>query len=531
MKNKKNIVMYIIIAVLAIALVIMGICLVIQKKKLNDQSAGTAGETTKTEDSENVDENDSDDGENKSADNEDTSDSDTSSDVPDNGSIYLAEISHDNSWEADGKTWATENIVVYNNSDESVSDWKIEITYKSAVDIDQIWGGEEQVTGEKVSVSPVDYNQEIAAGGSVNLGYNFYGDDLEVADYTLYINGEAYKGSVMKKVIDSSEALSSEEATTEKVSKSAVVEKGTPFDNHGKLSVKGTDIVDKNGDKYQLKGTSTHGITWFPDYVNKDAFETIRDDWGANLVRLAMYTDTGDSYGYCSGGDKEEILALLDEGVSAATELGMYVIVDWHILNDNNPNTHIDDAKEFFATVSKKYSKNENVIYEICNEPNGGTTWSDVKKYAETVIPVIRENDEDAIIIVGTPNWSQDVDEVAKDPITGYDNIMYAVHFYAATHKEDLRNKLVSAEEAGIPIFISEFSLCDASGSGSIDYDSSDAWFELIDKYNLSYASWSLCNKDETASLIKSSCTDTKNFTDSDLTETGVYVKSKISGK
>jgi endoglucanase len=244
-----------------------------------------------------------------------------------------------------------------------------------------------------------------------------------------------------------------------------------------------------------------------------------------------MYTDTGDSYGYCSGGDKEEILALLDEGVSAATELGMYVIVDWHILNDNNPNTHIDDAKEFFATVSKKYSKNENVIYEICNEPNGSTTWSDVKKYAETVIPVIRENDEDAIIIVGTPNWSQNVDEVAEDPITGYDNIMYAVHFYAATHKEDLRNKVVSAEEAGIPIFISEFSLCDASGSGSIDYDSSDAWFELIDKYNLSYASWSLCNKDETASLIKSSCTDTKNFTDSDLTETGVYVKSKISGK
>ena len=265
--------------------------------------------------------------------------------------------------------------------------------------------------------------------------------------------------------------------------------------------------------------------------MNKGAFQSIRDDWGANLIRIAMYTDTGDSNGYCSGGDKESIKKMVDTGVAAATELGMYVIVDWHILNDNNPNIHIDDAKEFFDDVSAKYASNHNVIYEICNEPNGGTSWADVKSYAETIIPVIRKNDKNAIIIVGTPTWSQDVDVVSEDPITGYDNIMYAVHFYAATHKDDLRNKVKSALANGLPVFVSEFSLCDASGNGGIDYDSSDAWFELINDNNLSYASWSLCNKNETSALLRSDSQATSSITAEDLSDTGKYVRDRILGK
>ena len=67
-----------------------------------------------------------------------------------------------------------------------------------------------------------------------------------------------------------------------------------------------------------------------------------------------------------------------------------------------------------------------------------GTTWADVKSYAEEVIPIIRKNTKDALIIVGTPTWSQDVDIAAEDPVTGYDNIMYAVHFYAATHTDNV---------------------------------------------------------------------------------------------
>lgn len=530
MKNKKTIVMGIIIGVLLIIIAVMGYVIAsgkkgdsVKKETLQETSAGTE--------------------EVKSADN--TGDTTESSEKQDDQSLdiagdFYAEIGHDTTWEADGKKCATESINIYNNTSASAKDWKLEITYKGTPAVDQIWGGEYKISGKTVSIKAVDYTQDIPAKGSINLGYNFSSDDLAVEKYVLYVNDTQYSGDGLKMVASAPEKTDSNETSGGgKNTESAAAEKKNntnvpgeiPFETHGKLSVKGTDIVDMNGDKYQLKGVSTHGITWFPDYVNKEAFETLRDDWGANLIRLAMYTDTGDSYGYCSGGDKDEILALVDKGVSAATELGMYVIVDWHILSDSDPNNHIDDAKEFFDKVSKKYAAQENVIYEICNEPNGGTQWSSVKSYAETIIPVIRANDKDALIIVGTPNWSQDVDIASQDPITGYDNIMYAVHFYAATHKDDLRNKVKTALDNGLPVFVSEFSLCDASGNGGIDYDSSDEWFELINENNLSYSSWSLCNKNETSALIKSDSTATGSFSDGDLSDTGKYVRDRIMGK
>lgn len=554
MKNKKTLIMGIIIGVLVVVIGVMGYMLIKGRTDGRDKDGQDSTQNISTDVTGKDLEHDTSD---KAADMTSAAkkgdDADGKNSEKKSVSFY-AEIGHDSTWEASGKTCATENINIYNKTSSVVSGWKLDVIYKGKPAIEDIWNGEKKINEYTVSITPADYNQDIPAGGSVNVGYNIASDDLTVVDYILYIDGKEYRGSENLSADTSGATSNSVDAepkdgkmdkveTTDKTDKTLDVtggvaesdtkktaEDGTPFDNHGQLSVKGTDIVDESGSKYQLKGVSTHGITWFPDYVNKDAFQSIRDDWDANLVRLAMYTDTGDSNGYCSGGDKDSIRGLVDAGVTAATELGMYVIIDWHILNDNNPNSHIDDAKEFFDDVSAKYSSNHNVIYEICNEPNGGTSWADIKSYAETIIPVIRKNDKNAIIIVGTPNWSQDVDIVSEDPITGYDNIMYAVHFYAATHKDDLRNKVKTAISNGLPVFVSEFSLCDASGNGGIDYDSSDEWFDLINDNNLSYASWSLCNKNETSALIKPDSTATSTITIDDLSDTGKYVRDKILG-
>ena len=554
MKNKKTLIMGIIIGVLVVVIGVMGYMLIKGRTDGRDKDGQDSTQNISTDVTDKDLEQDTLD---KAADMTSAAkkgdDADGKNSEKKSVSFY-AEIGHDSTWEASGKTCATENINIYNKTSSVVSGWKLDVIYKGKPAIEDIWNGEKKINEYTVSITPADYNQDIPAGGSVNVGYNIASDDLTVVDYILYIDGKEYRGSENLSADTSGATSNSVDAepkdgkmnkveTTDKTDKTLDVtggvaesdtkktaEDGTPFDNHGQLSVKGTDIVDESGSKYQLKGVSTHGITWFPDYVNKDAFQSIRDDWDANLVRLAMYTDTGDSNGYCSGGDKDSIRGLVDAGVTAATELGMYVIIDWHILNDNNPNSHIDDAKEFFDDVSAKYSSNHNVIYEICNEPNGGTSWSDIKSYAEIIIPVIRKNYKNDIIIVGTPNWSQDVDIVSEDPITGYDNIMYAVHFYAATHKDDLRNKVKTAISNGLPVFVSEFSLCDASGNGGIDYDSSDVWFDLINDNNLSYASWSLCNKNETSALIKPDSTATSTITIDDLSDTGKYVRDKILG-
>lgn len=305
----------------------------------------------------------------------------------------------------------------------------------------------------------------------------------------------------------------------------------TPVGKHGVLSVKQVDaykaptIVDEQENAVQLRAASTHGVHWFPEYVNKDSFQSLRDEWGLNTVRLAIYPREG---GYLQGNQ-----TLLDdkisEGVEAAKELGMYAIIDWHVLA-YNPNEDIEAAKTFFEKYAKQYKDYNNVIFEICNEPTGipwyNESGNDIYTYCKEVSKVIRDCGNNSIIICGTNDWSQRVDEVVAKPLKddGFENIMYSIHFYAGTHYDNIKNNVRSAISSGTPVFASEFGCCDASGNGGYDFINADDWMTILKENNISYACWSLCNKAESASYINSSCTKTSGWTTSDLTETGVWL-------
>ena len=105
----------------------------------------------------------------------------------------------------------------------------------------------------------------------------------------------------------------------------------------GALSVNNGKLVDKNGKSAMLRGISTHGLSWYPQYVKEDTFRFLRDTYGVNVIRLAMYT--AEYNGYCTGdaNNRQTLNNLITEGINHATNLGMYVIVDWHILSDSNP--------------------------------------------------------------------------------------------------------------------------------------------------------------------------------------------------
>lgn len=302
----------------------------------------------------------------------------------------------------------------------------------------------------------------------------------------------------------------------------------TPYAEHGALHVEGTRIVDAHGNAFQVKGVSTHGLAWFPQYVNSQAFTTWRD-WGANTVRLALYTQ--ESGGYCTvdSTGKQALLDTLYTGIAAATDAGMYVIVDWHILSDGNPQTNQADAEAFFSAVSARYAGQNNIIYEICNEPNGDTTWDDIRTYAEDVIPLIRANCPDAVISVGTPTWSQDVDKVVDSPLEDA-NVVYTLHFYAGTHKQNIRNKAQTALDAGLPLLVTEFGACDASGNGALDIDSANEWMSFLTENDIGYVCWNLSNKDEASALLASTSTAIGNFTEADLSEQGLWYKAVLSG-
>lgn len=307
--------------------------------------------------------------------------------------------------------------------------------------------------------------------------------------------------------------------------------KDTPYGKHGKLSVGKVDglsaptILDAHGMPFQLRGASTHGLQWFPQYVNKDAFQSLRDEWGINMVRLAAYPREN---GYLQGA-QAQMDSTIEQGIQAATDLGMYVIIDWHVLN-YNPNGDADQAESFFKTYAQKYKSYGNVIFEVCNEPTG-TPWydgsgNDIYSYCSRMAKAIRDAGSDAIILCGTNTWSQEVDAVASKPLSadGFDNIMYVLHFYAATHKDDLRAKLETALKSGTPVFVSEFGLCDASGNGAIDQASANAWMTMLARNNISYAAWALSNKAETAAFFKPSVTATSRWTGNDLTPSAVWL-------
>ena len=359
----------------------------------------------------------------------------------------------------------------------------------------------------------------------------------DAANETTATSSEAPSAAITETISESTtapeqtsvpETVEAQPAETEPPSSEALsVDASTPFGQHGALHVENGKLTDADGNTVQLYGMSTHGIAWFPQYINYDSLRTLRDDWNTNCIRLAMYTE--EYGGYCAGGDKEQLKQLVKDGVSYATELGMYVIVDWHILSDCDPNQNKDEAIAFFREMAEVFADSDNVLYEICNEPNGGTSWDSIKSYAEEVIPVIRAQKPDAVILVGTPTWSQEIDKAAASPLDD-SNVMYTLHFYAGTHKDDLRNRLETCVQNGLPVFVSEFGMCDASGNGANDFVSTTKWLDLLNKYQISFCCWNLANKDESSSVFKASSTALSDWTDDDFNESGRWIRDYFRG-
>ena len=297
--------------------------------------------------------------------------------------------------------------------------------------------------------------------------------------------------------------------------------------NSGVLRVIGGDLCDQNGESVMLRGVSSYGLPMAEGFINEPLFEELSREDGVNVFRLAMYTWGVGTVGYCTGGDQERLRQNIRDGVALAAKSDMYAIVDWHVLQDGDPNTYIDEASAFFSQMAEEFADCNNVLYEICNEPNG-VEWDDIKSYAEVIIPIIREKDPDSVIIVGTPNWSQRLDEAAADPLP-FDNILYTLHFYSATHKEELRAIAKTAREAKLPVFVTEYGVTASSGGFPRDLEEADRWIDFLEEENISYCMWSFSKVAEPCSAIRSSCLKYSGFTDEDYTETGLWLMDTLS--
>lgn len=280
------------------------------------------------------------------------------------------------------------------------------------------------------------------------------------------------------------------------------------------LRVEGTQLVVHQGTPVVLRGVSYGWHNWWPRFYNKESVAWFAEDWGVNVVRAAMgihYESTEHTY----NAEPEVAVEIISRVIDGAIEAGVYVIIDFH-----SHHLELDLAKTFFADMAAKYGSYPNVIYEIFNEPVD-QSWAEVKAYSEEVIGVIRAIDPDNIILVGSPHWTQDVHIVADDPILGASNIMYTLHYYAATHGDFLRERGDYALSKGVPLFISESAGMEATGDGPLDYDNWQTWRDWADARNISWITWSVADKDETTSFLLPQASSTGGWGENVLKESG----------
>lgn len=283
-------------------------------------------------------------------------------------------------------------------------------------------------------------------------------------------------------------------------------------DLHGFLGTDGNRIVDERGEAMQLKGMSLFWSQWSGQWWTPRAVSETKA-WGATVIRAAMGVEMG---GYLSNPDAE--MNRVRTIVDAAIDEGIYVIIDWHAHGQ-----YRDEAVWFFRTMAREYKDVPNVIFELWNEPIN-ESWGTVKGYAEAVTGAIRAEGAKHLVIVGSPSWSQRVDLAADDPV-GYEDVAYAIHFYAATHKDWLREKVRYALSKDVAIFATEWGTCDASGNGYIDLAESDAWLDFLDEHEIGWTNWSLHDKPESASALEPGSTQAQWR----LTRSGQYVRAQLA--
>ncbi|WP_422091689.1 cellulase family glycosylhydrolase [Tenacibaculum ovolyticum] len=298
----------------------------------------------------------------------------------------------------------------------------------------------------------------------------------------------------------------------------------TPVEKHGDLSVSGNKIVDKNNKTVSFAGNSFFwsNTGWGGEkYYKVNTISWLKNDWNTTIIRAAMGVE--DSGGYISNptANKNRIKTI----VNTAIAKGLYVVIDWHSHHAEN---HQQQAIDFFKEIAQLYGDKPNVIYEIYNEPLQVSWTNTIKPYAEAVISEIRKIDPDNLIVVGTPTWSQDVDVASNNPITSSINIAYALHFYAATHKESLQQKAKNALNNGIAIMVTEWGTVAANGNGSVDNTSTNKWMNFLSDNDITHLNWALNDKNEGASSLKPGTSINGNWNSSDLTASGTKVKNII---
>ena len=158
----------------------------------------------------------------------------------------FVKVTNSNSWESANGYSGQLDSTITNKTSGALKNWEIRMTVPDKTTLDSSWNGTFKLDGTTLSVKCVDYNAEVPANGNLKdigviVTVPSQADLKAICDSAvLYVDGKEYKGSSASSTTEATEAKE-ETKPKEKIEP----ESGTPVDNHGKLTLKGTDIVDK----------------------------------------------------------------------------------------------------------------------------------------------------------------------------------------------------------------------------------------------------------------------------------------------
>ena len=274
-----------------------------------------------------------------------------------------------------------------------------------------------------------------------------------------------------------------------------------------RLTVKGNTFVNESGETLIFQGYNTSD----PDKLasqghwNKAYFQEIKN-WGGNIVRFPVHPRAWRKWG-----DKN-YLYLLDQGIEWATELGLYVIIDWHSIGNLRSQLYQSDGYEttqketfeFWRTIAKRYGNHPTVaFYEIYNEPTtyngqlGLCSWDQWKEIVEEVIVIIRANGGKGIPLVAGFNWAYDLTPVRENPINA-EGIGYVSHPYPQKRPKpwaDQWTKDWGFVKDKYPLILTEIGFAGEEEPGAhIPVISDESYGDAITKYcdenGISYVVW-----------------------------------------
>lgn len=402
------------------------------------------------------------------------------------------------------------------------------------------------------SSEPIEVSTAIKGGtGAYTILWKIDSEEYREGSQTFEMTPTKLKGThiVYCMVIDNGDT-----AETKIRLESYAYATSTPVERYGKLQVIGSNLCDEDGLPVQLRGMSTHGLQYYRDLYegNEVMIQALAEDWKVDIIRLSMYANEN---GYIPFQTKENgpvydnreyFKRMIDELVGFAETHGIYVMLDWHMLSPGDPNMIIEHAEEFFTYMAQKHGSKKHVLFEICNEPNDygpydfewnkdklpyKVTWSGhLKPYAEKIIPIIRTNHEN-VIIVGTPSYASDPSSVIGNELS-FKNVMYTMHFYAASHKDNYRNNVIRAVNAGIPVFVTEFGTQNYAGEDKNDFESSQIWLDLMEEHNISWCNWNI-SSDWRSGAVYDSWPSTKSdySNTAKMKEAGKWIFDKIKNR